>query len=222
MVDGIICLTLWILLIVGHHVYKIVRESIYRKDYYRKIGWITQKEKLGRFYNPTVNLRDEDLLYYIKKQEDKLKISESYRIDSSSEQVKKDIDEILKVFQNDKLEDYFSDLLKKERRFLKLTSLEYFMFSLGCFLSSFVAIDYYDRNHPEFKDKIYSSREYTDNSNFNEHLTDFGITCYKLLLITQVFLQKNEKFKKFDLRLDSDYTMSIIDRKKAGFWSYRG
>ena len=221
--ENLIVVVILILFLGGHFAYKYVRENMYRENYFRKIGWITQKENPLKYYKPTVSLRDEELFYYIMQEEIKLKIPPEYHIDYySDEQTKKDVDEILQLFQNDEIKNYFCDTLKKEKRFYKMDSLEYFMYGLFFFVSSLVDNNISDNKHPEYLDRIYSSRRYGERPYFYEQLSDFGIVCYKLLLITTYYCEKNEKIKRFNMDLDSEDIKKKINNKEVCFWSIRG
>ena len=191
-------------------------KKLYRNhNMYKKIGWIAEKEKTTVAYgNTDASLRSEYLIYYIVQQQRELDIPKQYCIDISNETEKANVEEILNVHKNDVVKSYFHDFLKKDKVFCKLNSLEYYMFSLNCFLQK-------NLENYEYIDKIYSSREYTDKTHYHRQLTDYGRTYYKLYLITKMFCKENEKTKMLIGGINSNSIMENLKNNKVEFWSYR-
>lgn len=149
--------------------------KLYRNhNMYVKIGWIAEKEKSTVAYKDA-SLRSEDLIYYIMQQQIELNIPKQYSIDVLNENERKNVEEILNFHKNKVVESYFHDILSKSRKICKLNSLEYYFFSLYCFLYKEI-----DKGHSSFK----------------WSLNDNGRAYFKLYLITNMFIESNEKTKK--------------------------
>ena len=142
---------------------------------YKKIGWIAEKDKCTSAYSEDVSLRSEDLIYYIMEQQGESDIPKQYRIDFTNKSEIKNVEEILNTHRNNVVESYFHGFLSKSRKICKLEPLEYYFFSLYCFLYKEI-----DKGH----------------SSFEWNLNDNGRAFFKLYLITNIFVESNEKVKK--------------------------
>jgi hypothetical protein len=109
------------------------------------------------------------------EEQNKLKLSKEFCIDFSNESEKKNVEEILNFHKSKVVESYFHGFLSKSRKVCQLTSLEYYFFSLYCFLYKEV-------------DK--------GNSSFKWDLNDYGKAFFKLYLITNIFVESNENTRK--------------------------
>lgn len=158
---------------LGMWIIPAYKENKYRRDLYKKVGWIAEKEKTTVAYGGNVSLRSEDLIYYIMQQQIELDIPKQYCIDFSNISEKKNVEVILNCHKNKVVESYFHDFLSKSRKVCQLKSLEYYFFSLYCFFYN----------------------EHKDESNFRWSLNDYGRAYCKLYLITTMFVESNEKIK---------------------------
>ena len=208
---------IWIIFFLFAKVIPAYRENKYRIDLYKKVGWIAEKENPTRYYPSSVKLRYSDLISHIMEEQGNLDITEEFRIDYKDESEKRLTEEILELFRTEVVKSYFHDTLSKSKLVYKCTPLEYFMYRLYLF------IDYNFENY-EYKNKIYESREYTDKTHYNCKLTEYGRVCYKLYLITLLFIEKHEEtrnlFEHINPKLKNDI-MGYLKNNEVSFWSYR-
>lgn len=160
--------------IFGWKLFDHLQKSYRSQNMYKKVGWIAEKESLNMVYSESVQLRDYDLLSYIIEEQSKLNISKEFCIDFSNEGEKKNVEEILNYHKNKVVELYFRGFLSKSRKVCQLSSLEYYFFSLYSFLYKEI-------------DKGQSS--------FKWSLNDNGRAFFKIYLITNMFVENNEKTK---------------------------
>lgn len=163
-------LSIFLLWLLYDHLKKLYRNH----NMYKKIGWIAEKEKTTDI-GKDISLRSEDLIYYIMQYQRKLDTPKQYCIDFTSRSEVKNIEEILDYHKNNVIESYFHNTLSKSRKICKLTPLEYYFFSLYCFLYKEI-------------DKGNSSFKWLSNDN--------GKSYFKLYLITNIFVENNENTKK--------------------------
>ena len=194
------------------------RKFNYNEQLFKNVGWIAEKKNIMRCYGGRVNLRNSGLISYIFQQQKKLAIPEDLRINYSNENEKANAEEILNIHKSKILIDYFSDDLTTNKNIFKLNSLEYYFYSLFCFICSEL------EEYKNYQDKIYLDKEYTDKTNFKCKLTDYGRVYYKLYLITCMFVEKNEKTRKLFEYINPELKSQIMEHLRTNevtFWSYR-
>lgn len=201
------------IVIAGWMLFERIKNFYFGKDMFGKIGWIAKRRSNMRNYSSNVGLRDEDLLTYICKEQRKLNIPENLQLDYSNETEKENAEKILESHKVYVIGSYFSDDLQKSKNIYKLKSLEYYMFSLHCFLRPEVI------EHRDYERKIYSfesrSRPYSYYT-----LTDYGKTYYKLYLITLMFVENNPNTRKLFEHIDPNHKKHIMDdieKSKSSF-----
>ena len=171
----IIVIVLFIVCSIGWKVFDDLNKLYQIQNIYKKVGWIAEKEKSTVAYKDA-SLRSEDLIYYIMQYQRKLDTPKQYCIDFTSRSEVKNIEEILDYHKNKTVERYFHGFLSKSRKICKLTPLEYYFYSLYCFL------------YEEIEGAYSSSFKWCSNDN--------GISYFKLYLIANIFVENNENTKK--------------------------
>lgn len=157
----------------------------HNENIFKKVGWISFKEPPG-FYSKRADLRDEDLIYYIMVEQYNLDILNNYPLEITTQEEHL-VEDILEVYRKNVIRSYFLDILSNNKELTKLSSIEYFMFSLCTFLQTYTVTKCAESKYV-FNKKIYS---------VDYKLTDFGKVYYKVYLITRLFCEKNEKTKNF-------------------------
>lgn len=184
--------------------YNHFKKFYFGKDMFKKIGWIAKRESNMRAYSSNVCLRSEDLLTYLCEEQRKLSIPENLQLDYSNETEKENAEKILEEHRLYVINSYFSDDLPKTKNIYRLKSLEYYMFSLDCFLHPEIT------EHRDSKGKIYSFK--SDDRPYSHYtLTDYGRAYYKLYLITLMFIGKNENTKKLFEYIDPKHKKHIME-----------
>lgn len=173
--ENLFCVLLFFALLGGWKLFDHFKKLSRNENLFKKVGWIAEKESYSVCYSDRVKLRDKDLLSYLIEEQSELDIPKQYRIDFSNNSEIKNVEEILKFHKNKVVESYFQDCLSNSRKICQLKPLEYYFFSLYCFLYKEV-------------DK--------GNSSFKWNLTDYGRAFFKLYLITNIFVEKNENTRK--------------------------
>ena len=193
-----------LLFIIGWQLFVHIKKFYLSKDMFKKIGWIVIKENNMRCYSNNVRLRSKELISYFYEEQRNLNIPDNLQLDYSNEVEKVDAEKILEAHRNHVIKSYFSDDLIKNKNIYSLNSLEYYMYSLHCFLHPEIT------KHRDNRDKIYSFKS-ADKPYSHYTLTDYGRTYYKLYLITLMFLEKNEKTQKLFEYIDPKHKNHIID-----------
>lgn len=192
-----------------------LKKSNLNENMFKKIGWIA--EQYNHNISERVKLRDMELLSYLIEEQVNLEIPEDLRIDCSHESEKTDAEKILNSHKTEVIKNYFSDFLNINKKICKLNSLEYYFYSLYCFV-------YKELKEYKYQDKIYRDTKYTDKTHFNCQLTDYGRTYYKLYLITNMYIIKNEKIRSLFEYIDPNLKDQIIDHlqtNEVSFYRYR-
>ena len=171
---GVICCIIFIAITAGWKFFDNLKEIYSMQNMFRKVGWIAEKERT-MCYSDSINLRNMELISYIAEEQSKMNIPKQHHIDFSNDREIKNVEEILNFHKNKVVESYFHGILSKSRNICKLTPLEYYFFSLYCFL--YKEVD-------------------NGNSSFKWRLTDDGIAFFKLYLITNIFIESNENTRK--------------------------
>lgn len=193
------------------------KDNIYKANLFYKVSWIAEKRHPMVYYKD-VDLRHEELIYYIVKEQRRLNIPEHLCIDFSNENEKNYAEEILTLHKNEVIKSYFSNFLAKSKNIRKLDSLEYYLYSLHRFLNN--ELNEYKTN----QDKIYGDQDYSDMPYIRCTLTDFGRTYYKLFLITQMFIENNEKTRNLYKYINPEQKNHIteqLEKNEVVFWRYR-
>lgn len=213
----IFCIAFFLLLAVWKE-FDHIKKLRQQQNLFQKIGWIAEKDNRNMVYSEFVRLRDYDLLSYIIEEQHNLNIPKQFCIDYSNETQKKYAEEILNLHKDDVIKLYFSDFLTKSKNICKLNSLEYYFYSLYCFIYKEL------KEYRHYQDKIYFGEKYTDNTHFSCKLTDFGRTYYKLYLISLMFIEGNEHTRKLFEYIDpklKNRLMGYLENNEVVFWSYR-
>lgn len=174
-IEGLICTLITLIIIFAWRLFEYLKKLHRNQDMFKKVGWIAEKECNTMCYSDSVSLRDMELISYIAEEQSELNIPKQYRIDFSNKSEMKNVEEILNFHKNKVVESYFHDFISKSRKICQLKPLEYYFFSLYCFLYKEV-------------DK--------GNSSFKWDLTDCGRAFFKLYLITNIFVESNENTRK--------------------------
>ena len=141
--------------------------KLYTNDIEDKVRWIVIKSFSGTIGNHRTSktVRDMELFEYIEEEQYRLNVDDKYRIDFSTE--KNRVCEILETHRQMMIESYFFNSLKQDKAQYNLDYLEYYMWSLCCFLGNNLA------------------------------KTDHGITYYKLYYVVSRFCENNKNIKQF-------------------------
>lgn len=189
-VISLLVLSIFFLWFFYEHLKRLYRNH----NMYKKIGWIAEKEKFAANYGKDASLRSDDLIFYIMQYQIELDIPKRYCIDISNKTEKKNVEEILNFHKNNVVESYFHAFLSKSRKVCQLSSLEYYFFSLYCFLYKEI-----DKGHSSFK------------WSFN----DGGRAFFKLYLITNMFVENNKKTKRLFVYINpniKELTMEHLEK----------
>ena len=216
-IEGLICTLITLIIIFAWRLFEYLKKLQRNQDMFKKVGWIAEKECNTMCYSDSVRLRDMELISYIMEEQKKLNLPKRFCLDYSNDNEKKDAEEILNLHKNDVIKSYFHGLLTISKNIYKLSSLEYYFYSLYCFI-------YKELDEHKYQDKKYTNEEYTDKTYFSCQLTDYGRTYYKLYLITFMFIEKNEKTRKLFKYINHEHKQHIaknLDKNEVQFWTYR-
>ena len=194
-----------------HHKHKL-NES---QDMHKKVAWIYDR-RLNIGFNYT-HLRDSELYEYIEIHQRELNIPRQYRIEFLNETEKEHLIQILNKHKEQVVRDYFyNENPKSSKDIYELNSLEYYFFSLHCFV--------YD-NTSSYKDtESYCKKEYISDWQFKCQLSEYGRVYYKLELITRAYIENNEQVQKLFGYIDKErqnHIMETLDKNEVSFLSYR-
>ena len=207
-------------------------QQLYRgKNITEKVRWIASKQTEQPKYNDYYG--GENLNYYLNVNNDEfssytikgtkinrspLTISKEYQIDFDSAQEKLYVSEILESFKKHKIDNFFREnkhsLSGKHKAIYKMRDLDYFMFSLLCYLENCVKYDSYD-----FRDKIYEKEDWFDKSYFKCKLTDCGRVYYKIYLIASMYCENSDFTKPLILIPQSSNIMENLRKNEVVFWN---
>lgn len=184
-----------------------------KQNLYRKISWIYGKNSGELILN---HLRDSELVEYIEFEQRKQNISVQYCIDFSNKTEKDNLTKILNSHKDHSIESYFCNKLNESKDIYNLNSLEYYFFSLDCYVANHLN----EYNACE----AYGEREHIPNNNYNiykRRLTDYGRVYYKLNLITQLYIENNENIQRLYTFIDKEKKnniMEILNNNEACFF----
>ena len=228
-IESLISLLLFFLFCFSYRFYQYARcENIFKKT-----KWISEKSTSLQYdgcysmENLTYYINTNDDIYYamyrikgLKIEKSPLTIPEEYQIDFTYEQERLYVSEILEAYRRNITDTFLkenrSSLSQKNKTIYKLRDIDYFMFTLLCYLKNCVDYDSYI-----FKNKVYKERESEDGPYFSCQLTDFGRVCYKILLVTKMYCENNDFTKPLILQSESEDIMSYLKLNTVRFWSYR-
>ena len=184
-------------------------KSSRRENLYKKVGWIAEKEKRIYAYKD-VDLRDEELIYYVMQQQMKMSIPKEFCIDFTNEDEKACIDKILNIHKDYVTEMYFSNFLSLSKNICKLTSEEYYMYSLYNFL-------YHNLDERDLKYLGYDIYKFKEqNKPYSTYtLTDEGRASYKIYLITLMFTETHERTRNLFEYINPETKKHIMDYLKT-------
>lgn len=186
-----------------------------KQNFHEKVAWISDIYYFPGGMRPSY-LRDWKLYKYIETEQRNLQIPQQYCIDFSSETEKEYLSQILNKHKEHVIEYYFCNRLKETKDIYELKSVEYYFFSLHCFV--------YD-NLSEYKDNdAYKKKEYISDWNFKCQLTEYGRTYYKLYLIAQLYVENNEHIQKLFEYVDTEkknHIMEVLEKNETQFLQYR-
>lgn len=133
-------------------------------------------------YEPKPEIKMRDIILHLQR---KLSLSEKYLITETELEI---VSEILQSFQLDLIKKYFNGSLSN----CKFTNAEFFIIKLNEFLERNQCKDSFNGNEMHAEVKNYKSYGTWGMTSFSATyvLTDYAITYYKVLYITQ--LQHNE------------------------------
>lgn len=180
----------------------------YKKDLYLKVAWIVEKGS-GTF--PPAHLRDFKLVQYIEFEQREQNTPEQVRVDFSNETEMKYLAQILNDHKKHVIKQYFYNCLKTSEDFYKLNNLQYYFFSLKCFLSNNFCMD-----------NVYDG--YGENVSEHEYkrkLSEYGRVYYKLLLIVRLYVEADEPVRKLHNYINEEETfriMKIIENNEEHFY----
>ena len=181
-----------------YHKYKLDE----KQNLHEKVAWIS-KRYYGHLCPP--HLRDRELYKYIEVEQRVQNIPPQYRIDFSNETEKECLKQILNKHKSHVVEYYFYDRLKTKDIY-NLKSLEYYFFSLSCFV--------FDKLSNFKDDDIYEKEVRISSHEFRYQLSEYGRVYYKLELIVQSYVENNNKVRKLFEYIDKkrkNIIMEILD-----------
>ena len=160
---------------------------------------------------------DDDLVSYINTNGWELKNPAEYQLKTQEMEYAK---EIICLFKKTNMKNFFCEdrvsLSQKKKEIYKLRNIDYFMFSLLCYMEDYVGYDSY-----LFRDKIYEDRKYSDSSHFSCQLTNYGRVCYKIYLVASVYCENNDYTKPLIIQSQSNHIIKYLQKNKIEFWTYR-
>ena len=179
---------------------------------FKKVGWIITPFRERNLPDRCNTSLLDEIIY---KQQD-LEIPKEYWIlrDTETEHA----EEILKVFQEDISRLYFGGYLATHKKIRNLQEDWFFMYRLFVFSEEYAKYD----NH-KLREKIYKY-ESSDGSYHTHSLTDYGITFYKLYLISLLYVENNPYTRKLYQYIDpklKEHLKTYLNTKNVTFWSYR-
>ena len=178
------------------------RKIDYNENLHQKVAWISDKYI---YYSDEIkpsHLRDSELDEYIKTEQSNLKIPQQHCIDFSNEFEKESLSQILNEHKDQVVKNYFCNRLKEGTDIYNLSSLEYYFFSLYCFV--YEKPSYYDN-------KAYEKREKISDYTFKCRLTEYGRVYYKLKLITQSYIENNKQVQNLFNYIDKEYRNRLAE-----------
>lgn len=194
-------------IIFGHYAIK----CILNYNLFKKVGWIIAPHRERNLPSRDITSLLNTIIY---KQQD-LEISHVFWINTSDNIY---IEEILEVFKKDISELYFGGFLSNTQKIRNLHADSYFMYQLFVFCGN-----YSEHDNPKLSDKIYKY-ESKDDSYHTYGLTDYGISFYKLYLISLLYVEKNPDTRKLYQYIDpklKEHLKTYLNTKKVVFWRYR-
>ena len=206
---GVVMASIWILIPVIIY----LKKCVLNYSLFKKVGWIiapNRERNLPSRY--TTSLLDE----IIYKQQDLEIPIEFWKLRDNNTKIKY-TEEILEVFKKNLSELYFGGYLSNTQKIRNLREDWYFMYRLFVFLGKYSEYD-----NSKLRDKIYKY-ESTDDSYHTHSLTDYGITFYKLYLISLLYVENNPYTRKLYQYIDpklKEHLKSYLNTKKVTFWSY--
>ena len=177
------------------------------KNLYKKVAWIAEKSP----YNSSCRLRDFELAEYIEFEQKKLNIPQQFNIDFSNETEKEHIIKILDTHKNHVVKSYFCDRLSESKKIYNLETKNYYFLSLYNFIYN-----------NQYKQSLYSNREYISDYRYKCQLTEYGRVYYKLYLIIWLYVKDNEQIKNFFEYIDKEkenYILEILEKNEAYFFN---
>ena len=163
------------------------------QNLYKKVAWIAEKESYDMHCS---YLRDFKLVEYIEIEQRNQNTPEQFRIDFSNQTEKEHLAKILDAHKEDVVKSFFGGQLAESKNIYALGPLEYYFVSLNCFVSK------------------HCNKEYMSDG---DKLNDYGRACYKLYLITQVYIENNERvqmvFEYIDKQI-KNHIMEVLGKTK--------
>ena len=183
-------------------------KSSRRENMYKKVGWIAEK-KNPMYHYKNVNLRYNELTYYIMRQQAELSLPKEFCIDFTNEDEKMCVEKILDIHKDYVVKMYFSDFLPDGKLVCKLTQEEYYIYSLYDFLYHNL-----DERDLRYLGDIYKFKE-KDKPYSTYTLTEVGRTSYKIYLIALMFIESHEKTKNLFKYINPNLKAHIMDYLKT-------
>lgn len=183
-----------------------------RRNMHEKVAWISDIYYFPNGMRPP-HLRDWKLHEYIEIEQRNQQIPLHYRIDFSNEIEKEHLNKILNKHKEHVIEYYFCNRLKETKDIYELKSLEYYFFSLHCFV--YDNLCYYKDND------AYEKKEYISDWQFKSQLTEYGRVYYKLELITHSYIECNAKVQNLFEHINKErknLIMETLNKNEVSNW----
>ena len=181
-----------------------------------------QQKKYARDLSNKVKelAQDKDLMWHILHEQKILKINDAYRLHASIDEEKQFVNEILETHKKSVIDSFFSDSLKKEKKFYILTFQEYYMYSLYCFLNNNL-LDGINGKRILSKD-LYKYINSDDEWHKNYALTNYAIIYHKLYIIVCTYCKDNKHLSELaDFEHSINCSQDNINEEMIGVWHYR-
>lgn len=189
--------------------------KIYRnQNISQKIGWIVidQDYKNSNSSSLGIHLRSLPLESYITNEQTKLDIPDKFKFSYSNEFEMKNLKKLLSVYKENVIDEYFRGFLSNSKKLCSLPSSMYFIVSLFGYLGEQLSTD-----KSTIKFEVYDYKDNDDSYSFYT-LTEFGRVCYKLYLITVVYIKNNPStdFVHVDTQL-KDCITEYLEKNEVAF-----
>ena len=195
-IAGIISLSYLCFCAYTYHKYKLDK----KQNLHEKVAWISG---IYPYSTKTLKSREWQLYEYIEIEQREQQIPQQYRIDFSNETEKEYLNQILNKHKERVIEHYFRNHLKETKGIYELTPLEYYFFSLHCFV--------YDNLCYHKDNDVYKNKEYISKWQYKCQLSEYGKVYHKLELITHSYIEHNNKVQSLFEYIDKERKEHIVE-----------
>ena len=159
-----------------------------------------------------IYLRGLPLESYITNEQAKLDIPDKFKINYSNESEMKNLKKLLSLYKENVIDKYFRGFLSNSKKLCSLPSSMYFIVSLFDYLGKQLSTD-----KSTIKFEVYDYKN-NDGSYSFYTLTEFGRVCYKLYLITAIYIKNNPStdFVHVDTQL-KDCITEYLEKNEVAF-----